>query len=121
MASYSPLYLFAVMYRHTSKERSDSLTNSVKESSVVEPSVATPATENKVSISDVFSQNSNPESPPTHRVKPTGEVVGKSQQNGTGVKGESPVPSPKPARRARLRSGRDVNGDTHTDKGEADS
>lgn len=105
------------------QERYDSLTNSVKESTVVEPSVVAPATGRKVSIPDVFnspSPQSTPTSSPSHKASPTNGTTERSrQQSGNERLRESPVPSPrsrrmlsdgspspspKTARRVKLRS-----------------
>ena len=95
-------------YRRTSvQERYDSLTNSIKEQSVVEASVIPPATGKKVSIPDVFnSPQTTPTTSPTHRATPTNGVVERvrespvpSPRNRRKLQEGSPVPSPKTGRR----------------------
>ena len=112
---------FSFHRRSSVQERYDSLTNSVKESSIVEPTVPIPATGKKVSIPDAFnSPSASPTTSPVHAVKPINGVVGVAKEGPvpspkTRRKAEGsliPVPSPKTARRTRLRSG-DVTSDPH--------
>lgn len=104
------------------QERYDSLTNSVKESTIIEPSVSAPATGKKVSIPDVFnSPNSTPTSSPTHTVTPRNGVGVASTGRESPVpsprtrrkvaEGSPPVPSPKTARKVRLKQ--EVVSDLH--------
>ena len=110
------------------KERYDSLTNSVKESSIIEPSVPPPATGRKVSIPEAFNSPSPSSTPPhtspAHKPNPPKKVA---KQNGTGteerslsqspkvakrfgVGGGSPVPSPKTRKKGRMKSTGDAVG-----------
>ena len=113
------------------KDRYDSLTNSVKESSIIEPAVVAPTTGKRVSIPDVFNSPSPPSSSPTHKPRPASRngVVDKPLPPNEKVRDSpapmpsprvrrkptdgSPAPSPKTARRPRVRgmSGGDVESD----------
>lgn len=114
------------------KDRYDSLTNSVKESSIIEPSVMAPATGKKVSIPDVFNSPSPPSTaspthkptpasrncvaerplPPTERVRENPAPMPSPRARKKPIDG-SPMPSPKTARKPRVRgmSGGDVESD----------
>ena len=110
------------------KDRYDSLTNSVKESSIIEPTVVPPATGRKVSIPDVFNSPSPPPTPPRSpppkpQPPPRNGVVERplppSEKPAAAVRGSpapvpgprvrrkpsdgSPAPSPKTARKPRVR------------------
>lgn len=105
------------------KERYDSLTSAIKESSVVEPSVIPPATGRRVSIPEVFnspSPQTTPNTSPSHK-PPTNGVVERpvarespvpSPRNRRKMPESSPVPSPKTARKARRR--KESGGETET-------
>ena len=107
--------------RSSVQERYDSLTNSVKESTIIEPSIAAPATGKKVSIPDVFnSPNSTPGTSPAHVATPRNGVVGVARREGgppapsprtrRKVAEGSPIPSPKTVRKVRLKPERGGGG-----------
>lgn len=95
------------------QDRYESLTQSVQESSIVEPSVSAPATGKKVSIPNIFN---SPSPSPTHVAMPRNGAVSAARTRDSPVPSPrirrkvsegspAPVPGPKTARKVKLKPG----------------